>query len=94
MVRARIKDLAISIMLAYPLSGCLCGMVDLERQPSLLGHPFIWFLEVTWRMIATTLYGGFPPADEGLVHYTNMYPWIIATAVGLFFGFSRGWRGS
>lgn len=59
-MRKRIENLVTSIVLAYPLSGCMVGIADLTLHPSPLAHPVIWFLEVVWFMVATTLYGGFP----------------------------------
>jgi hypothetical protein len=90
-VRVLIGRLIMSVILAYPLSGCMIGVASLMQQPSLIQHPIILALEVLWFTVATPLYGGFPPADEGLVHYKNMYPWIAFTGACIFFVKSKGW---
>ena len=91
-MRAWIGRVVMSVVLAYPLSGCTMGVLSLVEDPSLILHPFILAIEVAWFAVATPLYGGFPPADEGLVHRKNMYPWIMFTAACIFFVTSKGWR--
>jgi hypothetical protein len=87
-----VTRLITSIVVAYPLSGCTIGAATILEEPSLIRHPLVLVLEVGWFAIATPLYGGFPPADEGLTHYKNMYPWIAFTAACMFFLMSKGWQ--
>jgi hypothetical protein len=67
------------------------GIVGVIKDPSFVIHyPLAFAAGCAWFTILTPLYGGFPPADEGLVNHKNMYPWIVPTAVVLFFVFSKG----
>lgn len=91
------RRLLLSIVLAYPLSGVARALLSVIGNPALLIHdPSITLLTFVvgsaWFGILTPLYLGFPISDEGGVNHANMYPYIIPTAIVLFFLFSKGWR--
>ncbi len=81
------------VMLAYPLSGCTLAIGRAFTDPSFaIRDPVGFIIWTLYYVIATPLFGGFPPTDEGGVHHRNMYPWIVTTALALFFFSSKGWR--
>jgi hypothetical protein len=88
----------VSIALAYPLSGFIYGIVFLIRvafttPADFLQHPGVdAFVIVLWTVLVP-IFGGFVPADEGDAGpRVNMYPWIIPTALTVYFLLSKGWR--
>jgi hypothetical protein len=94
--RVAAKTIA-SILLAYPLSGTIYAIVGLIKlafttPPSLKNIGVDFFMIALWTVMVPAC-GGFVPQNEGDVGpRINMYPWIIPTAVTLFFLFSKGWR--
>jgi hypothetical protein len=87
----------VSIALAYPLSGLIYGIVGLIRlaftSPASLKDVGVdIFMIALWTVLVPAC-GGFVPQNEGDVGpRINMYPWIIPTAVTLYFLLSKGWR--
>jgi hypothetical protein len=86
-----------SIVLAFPLSGATIAIYGLAMNPSVdfhhpLGALMTALIGAVWFGVATTVSGGFPITDEGGVNRMNAYPFIIATAVIMFFIFCRGWH--
>lgn len=88
---------AVSLAVAYPLTGIVLATVDMLVNPSyVIHHPgtaLLAFVVVSiWFGILTPLYGGFPLSDESGVNHMNMYPYIIPIAVIFFLVFFRPWR--
>jgi hypothetical protein len=92
----------VSIALAYPVSGFIYGMVLLIEAAittpgEFLQHPIVdVFFVVLWTCLVPA-FGGLVPeallADaSGAGTRVNMYPWIIPTALTLYFFLSKGWR--
>src|SRR5215469_13773154 len=86
-----------SVLLAYPVSGALYATVGLIKQafidPASLKNVGIDLLMVALWVVMVPACAGFVPQNEGDVGpRINMYPWIIPTALTLFFLFSKGWK--
>lgn len=86
-----------SVIAAYPVSALPFGILRLTSEPSQLIHnpfePFIGLIiQIAWFAFLTPISLGFPVADEGGINRVNMYPYIIPTALVLFFVFFKGWR--
>jgi hypothetical protein len=84
-------------LLAYPISGALYAITRLVKTaltaPASLKNIGIDLFVVALWMVMVPACGGFVPQNEGDVGpRVNMYPWIIPTAVTLFFLFSKGWK--
>jgi hypothetical protein len=95
-VRVAVTAIA-SILLAYPVSGAIYAIVGLTKlaftAPASVKNLGVDFLMITLWMVMVPTCGGFVPQNEGdLGPRINMYPWIIPTAVTLFFLLSKGWR--
>lgn len=89
--------LVAAALLAYPTSGALYAIWGLAKlaftSPGSLKNIGIDFFMVGLWIVMVPACGGFVPQNEGDVGpRINMYPWIIPTAVTLFFLFSKGWR--
>jgi hypothetical protein len=85
-IREHLYDrLFFSLLLAYPIAGAVCTIVGYFTEVN-LDAKAVWVIPImaAGYAIFTTAYVGFPPADEAGLHYKNMYPWIIPTALVLF----------
>ena len=77
---------------AYPVSGAIYAAIGFFRY-SPAHYTFLEFAFVVgFYAILVAVTGGLPPKDERGFEHTNMYPWIIPTALVIFFLLSRGWR--
>ncbi len=93
-----IGRLVSAILVAYPVGGALYAIAGLTKlaftdPAAFLKHlPIDLFMIFLWMLLVPSC-AGFVPQNEGDVGpRINMYPWIIPTAVVLFFMFSAGWR--
>jgi hypothetical protein len=87
-------------LLAYPISGALVALkliitYELSVPAAHLtasGRVSFDLFYVLFSAFITSATAGFIPPIGGGSAYINMYPWIIPTAIALFFILSKGWR--